>query len=267
MVPLNALLVMKKEMSQTITLPTTSSFAALNWSLSSLYEQSWVKKISESKSSTHYPIKLLRYWFMYHLIKEEQSRLGRPLRVCEIGVDRGQMRRYMQDAGFTDIACWEAVDYKLQPELMESNYTKLIQANVGLADFGLAEKYDVIIVLHLLEHLFEPEQLVTKLSSALVSNGVLIGGFPTLPQLLQAYQQKNIRLTAGDFEHVSTFSPLRVKSMAQSCGLNLDFMSGTYFLRKRDFFLENFKGWVRINLFWGALFPALSGEIYWRMRK
>lgn len=127
---------------------------------------------------------------MYHLIKEEQVRLGRPLRVCEIGVDRGQMRRYMQDAGFTDIACWEAVDYKLQPELMESGYTKQIQANVDLPDFNLAEKYDVIIVLHLLGHLFKPEQLVSKLSPALVSGGVLIGGFPTVPQLLQAYRQK-----------------------------------------------------------------------------
>lgn len=253
--------------SITITLPTTSSYAVLNWSLSSLYEQSWVKKISDPKSSTHYPIKLLRYWFMYHLIKDEYTRLGRPLRVCEIGVDRGQMRRYMQDAGFTDIACWEAVDYKLQPELMESSYTKQIQANVDLPDFSLAEKYDVIIVLHLLEHLFEPEQLIEKLYPALVPSGVLIGGFPAVPQLLEAYQQKKHRQTAKDFGHVSTFSPQRVKNMARSCGLSLDFMSGTFFLRKRNFFLENFKGWIRLNLFWGALFPALSGEIYWRIRK
>jgi hypothetical protein len=55
--------------------------------------------------------------------------------------------------------------------------------------------------------------------------------------------------------------------MAQSCGLSLDFISGTFFLRKRNFFLENFKGWVRLNLLWGALFPALGAEIYWRMRK
>ena len=258
---------MKEEITPTTTLPTTSLHAAWNWGLSSLNEQKWVKKTSDSTSSTRYPIKLLRYWFMDHLIKEEYARLGRPLRVCEIGVDRGQMRRYMQDAGFTDIACWEAVDYKLHPELMESSYTKQIQANVDLPDFSLAEKYDVIIVLHLLEHLFEPEQLVTKLNPALISSGVLIGGFPAVPQLLQAYRQKKIRQTAKDFEHVSTFSPQRVKKMAQSCGLTLDFMSGTFFLRKRNFFLENFKEWVRLNLLWGALFPALGGEIYWRMRK
>ncbi|MDD1606442.1 MAG: hypothetical protein LUP96_07085, partial [Methylococcaceae bacterium] len=85
--------------------------------------------------------------------------------------------------------------------------------------------------------------------------------------IMQAYRQKKIRLTAANFGHVSTFSPQRVQSMAQSCGLNLDFLSGTYMLRKRNFFLENHKGWVRLNLLWGALFPALSGEIYWQMRK
>jgi SAM-dependent methyltransferase len=258
---------MKEEIAPTVPIPTTSFQAAWQWSLASLYEQSWVKKICDTESTTSYPIKLLRYWFMYNLIKEEHARLGRPLRVCEIGVDRGQMRRYMQDAGFTDIACWEAVDYKLQPELMETSYSKQIQANVDLPDFSLEDQYDVIIVLHLLEHLFEPEQLVKKLSLALVSSGVLIGGFPAVPQFLQAYRQKTKRLTAADFGHVSTFSPQRVKSMAQSCGLNLDFISGTFFLRKRNFFLENYKGWVRLNLLWGVLFPALGAEVYWRMRK
>lgn len=256
---------MKKENSRIDSPPTSSFQAACHWSLSSLYEQSWIKKISGLK--THYPIRFLRYWFMFHLIKEQQQRLGRALRVCEVGVDKGQMRRYVQDAEFTEIACWEAVDYKLQSELKESDYTQQIQANVDSSDFSLTEKYDVIIVLHLLEHLFEPEQLAIKLSSALEPDGILIGGFPAVPQLIQAYRQKKIRLTAENFGHVSTFSPQRVQNMAQTCGLNLDFLSGTFFLRKSNFFLENYTAWVRLNLFWGALFPSLSGEVYWRMRK
>ncbi len=241
--------------------------AATQWCLSSLAAQSWVKKISDDSSTTRYPIKLLRYWFMYQFIKQQHACLGRPLRVCEIGVDRGQMRRYVQDAGFTELACWEAVDYKLQPELNESGYTKQIQANVDLPEFALAEKYDVIIVLHLLEHLFEPENLAQKLSAALEADGILIGGFPAVPQIIQVQRQETIRKTASAFGHVSTFSPQRVKNMAEQCGLSLDFLSGTYFLRKRNFALENCPFWVRLNLVWGTLFPALSGEIYWCMRK
>ena len=136
-----------------------------------------------------------------------------------------------------------------------------------LPEFALAEKYDVIIVLHLLEHLFEPEKLVQKLSAALESDGIIIGGFPAVPQIIQAQRQEKIRKTAANFGHVSTFSPQRVKSMAELCGLSLDFLSGTYFLRKRNFALENYPFWVRLNLLWGALFPSLSGEIYWCMRK
>ena len=145
---------------------TTPLHAATCWSLSPIDTQNWVKNISDATSTVRYPIKLLRYWFMYHLIREQQIKLGRPLRVCEIGVDRGQMRRYVQDAGFTELTCWEAVDYKLQPELNESGYTKQIQANVDLPEFALAEQYDVIIVLHLLEHLFEPEKLAEKLATS-----------------------------------------------------------------------------------------------------
>jgi SAM-dependent methyltransferase len=245
----------------------TSLYSAWNWSLSVIDAHNSVKDIFAKPRATRYPIKLLRYWFMYNLIREEQIRLGRPLRVSEIGVDRGQMLRFTRDAGFADIACWVAVDYRLQPELRESGYTRQVEANVGLPDFFLDEEYDVILVLHLLEHLFEPEQLAHRLSAALAPGGVMIGGFPITPKWLASYWQKRIRLTASKFGHVSVFSPQRVKNMANSCGLYLDFISGAFFLRKSGSFLENCKAWLRLNLLFGALFPALGGEIYWRMRK
>lgn len=245
----------------------TSLYSAWNWSLSVIDAQNWVKDIFAKTRATRYPIKLLRYWFMYNLIREEQIRLGRPLRVCEIGVDRGQMLRFTRDAGFADIACWVAVDCRLQPELRESGYTRQVEANVDLPDFFLDEEYDVIVALHLLEHLFEPEQLAHRLSAALAPGGVMIGGFPITPKWLASYWQKRIRLTASKFGHVSVFSPQRVKNMANSCGLYLDFISGAFFLRKSGSFLENCKAWLRLNLLFGALFPALGGEIYWRMRK
>jgi SAM-dependent methyltransferase len=249
-------------------IPSTSSLqAAYNWDLSVFDAQQWVINLFAKPRATRYPIKMLRYWFMYNLIREEQIRLGRSLRVCEIGVDRGQMLRFVRDAGFTDIDCWVAVDCKLQPELAESGYTRQIEANVDSPDFCLDEEYDVIIVLHLLEHLFEPEKLVHRLTAALKPGGVVIGGFPATPEWLESYWQKRIRLTASKFGHVSVFSPQRIRNMATSSGLYLNFISGAFFLRKSGLFLENIKGWLRFNLLWGAFFPALGGEIYWCMRK
>lgn len=255
-------------MHKSILIPSiTSLYSAWNWSLSIIDAQDWVKDIFTKPRTTRYPMKLLRYWFMYNLILEEQIRLGRPLRICEIGVDRGQMLRFTHDAGIADIACWVAVDCRLQPELLESGYTRQIEANVDLPGFFLDEEYDVIIVLHLLEHLFEPEQLVQRLSAVLEPGGVIISGCPVTPKWLASYWQKKIRLTASKFGHVSVFSPQRVKNMANSSGLCLDFISGAFLLRKSGSFLENYKVWLRFNLLFGALFPALGGEIYWRMRK
>ncbi len=238
-----------------------------NWDLSIFDAQLWVKKFFAKLRATRYPIKLLRYWFIYNLIQQEQIRLGRPLRVCEVGVDRGQMLRFMHHAGFAEITCWVAVDCQLHPELAESGYSKQIEANVDEPDFCLDETYDVIVVLHVLEHLFEPEALVNRLTAALVPGGVLVGGSPVTPNSFAAYWQKRIRHSASKFGHVSVFSHQRVSQMAHSSGLNLDFISGAFLLRKSGSFLENFKGWLRLNLFWGAVFPSLGGEIYWRMRK
>lgn len=69
-------------------------------SLDTLDRQARVKHIFSRVQGSRYPIKLLRYWFMYNLLQAESEHLGRPLRICEIGVDRGQMRLFAQDAGF-----------------------------------------------------------------------------------------------------------------------------------------------------------------------
>lgn len=37
-----------------------------------------------------YPLRIMRYWFMCHLLREETARLGRKIVICEAGVDRGQ---------------------------------------------------------------------------------------------------------------------------------------------------------------------------------
>lgn len=242
-----------------------------NWDLAPLRGQARVKQLLDAKSATHYPIKMLRYWFVYHLIREQAARLGRPLRICEIGVDRGQMPCFVRDAGFTDIAAWDAVDYRLRPELAAAGYTRQIEADVDRSDFQLEQTYDVIIVLHLLEHLFEPEGLVNKLVPALRDDGLLLGGFPVTPHLLQPWWQRRLRQriqrSHANFGHVSVFSEHRVRTMAGSAGLAPEFISGAFMMRKTGAAVENYPAWARLNLVWGALFPSLGGELYWSLRK
>jgi hypothetical protein len=50
-------------------------------------------------------------------------------------------------------------------------------------------------------------------------------------------------------------------------GVEVEFMSGTYLLRKKGSFLEDHAWWIRVNQVWGALFPSLSQELCVQLRK
>ena len=237
------------------------------WNLESIDRQPRVKKIFTRVRGTRFPVKLLRYWFMHQLIVAESARLGRPLRICEIGVDRGQMIQFAQDAGFSGVAHWDAIDVKPDPELATLGYDKIIEANVEDANFNLTGSYDVVITLHLLEHLRHPEVLVGKLTETLEPGGILIGGYPVTPEILVPLWEKRLRANATPFRHVSAFSPTRTVAMALSHGLTVDFLSGAFFMRHTGSPLENYPLWLRLNLAFGSAFPAVGGELYWSMRK
>jgi hypothetical protein len=66
---------------------------------------------------------------------------------------------------------------------------------------------------------------------------------------------------------VSAFSPQRVAQLVGSAGLKLEFFSGAFFMRHKGFALENSRRWLRLNLWWGRMFPWWPGEIYWLARK
>lgn len=237
------------------------------WDIESIDRQPRVKKIFTRVRGTRFPVKLLRYWFMHQLIVAESARLGRPLRICEIGVDRGQMIQFAQDAGFSDVARWDAIDVKPDPELVALGYDNIIEANVEDAKFHLANSYDVVITLHLLEHLRQPEVLVGKVAEALEPCGILIGGYPVTPEIFAPFWEKRLRANAAPFRHVSAFSPTRTVAMANSHGLTVEFLSGAFFMRHTGNPLENYSLWLRLNLAFGSAFPAVGGELYWSMRK
>lgn len=220
-----------------------------------------------------YPVRLMRYWFMYHFLRDEAAKKG-ALDVCEIGVDVGQMLGFMHAAekhGGEKVALttWDAVDAFIREDLLRSvGYGQFYQADLESPEFTLGDKqYDAMILLHVLEHLYEPEVLMSKIVGNLKPGGMMIGGFPSLPQGMLAKREAQLRATRRKFAHVSVFSPERVRSMAESNGLEVEFLSGAFFMRKKGFFLENQKGWLRFNLWFGALFPSWPGETYWILRK
>ena len=225
--------------------------------------------ISAEAKRVRYPIRLLRYWFGYQLLREECRRTGRPLDVLEVGVHLGQMLEFVRSAPpGVEYSAWTAVDAVMHRDrLTRTGYTDLHEVNLEDAALSFPRQYDTAILLHVLEHLFEPERVFQKIAEAIRPGGSLIGGFPVVPGIMAGLRERQIRRTAQPFGHVSVFSPDRVSRMAAAAGLELEFMSGAFLMRSRGSRLENSDHWMRFNLAWGRLFPGWPGEIYWIMRR
>lgn len=255
--------------------PTISRLSAHqpDWDFSFLADNAAVRTkrfgIPAEAKNVRYPIRLLRYWFGYHLLRRESERAGRPLDVAEIGVHTGQMLEFVRSAPAPpECASWTAVDaVMLTEKLKKAGYSEFFEANLEDPQFRLPREYDTAVLLHILEHLFEPEEALAKVARFIRPGGALIGGFPVIPSFLVAGRQRQVRKTAAPMGHVSVFSPARVRRMARHCGLEVEFLSGAFFLRSKGSPLENSPLWIRFNLWWGARFPGWPGEIYWLMRK
>lgn len=243
------------------------------WDFSYLADNQVVRSpdfgIAPEHQRVRYPIRLLRYWFGYQLLREEAERKGRPLDVLEVGVDLGQMLAFARSSpSQLAIASWTAVDAVMRRErLAATGYTDFLEVHLEDGPLTFPQQYDVAILLHVLEHLFEPERVFEQIVGAIRPGGVLIGGFPVVPRLFERQRERQIRRTARPLGHVSVFSPERVRRMAAAAGLELEFLSGAFLMRSRGSALENSAAWVRFNLAWGRLFPGWPGEIYWRMRR
>jgi len=230
-----------------------------------------------------FPVRFLRYWFMRHALESLHRRLGRPLNVLEVGIGHGNMLAFMGGPALDAqtyalpamIARWDAVSGGADPAtLSRYSYSSFQQADLD-QPFELANSdYDAIIALHVLEHLKTPEQTMSWLLPAMRRDGVLMGGSPTMPNPLGRVHELYLRRKFADkmhdiriHKHLSVISPGRMRRFARSNGLHVDLLSGAFLVRASRSPLENKPWWIRMNLAWGALFPALGGEVYFALRK
>ena len=246
----------------------------LSWNLDELEHNVYLRTpafgMPQRARKVKYPIRALRYWFMHHLMREEHRLQRRPLDVCEVGVGNGQMRLFAKGAASASAAVvqsWDAVDVKIEKSLQRAcGYTSCIEKNVEDGDFALSRDYDVIIALHVLEHLYDPQAAFLKLAARLRRGGIIIGGSPVVPDWLVRRRERQIRKTAAPFGHVSAFSPMRMRAMAAAGEVLPELITGAFCIRSTGSFLEDSAAWIRFNLGFGALFPSWPGEIYWSFR-
>jgi SAM-dependent methyltransferase len=228
---------------------------------------------------TRYPVKYLRYWFCRCMLERLHTRLGRPIRVLEVGIADGKMLAFMAGApkrgGYALpgwIERWDGVDVALRPALLERySYSELTEADAETPPVH-SRAYDAVVLLHVLEHLFEPEAAMAGHLELLSPGGILLGGSPTMPSLLaggweRLLRRRHAHIDVKSHRHLSVMTPRRIRRFAKRYLLGLELLTGTFFLRWSEMFLENSQAWLRANLLWGALLPALGGEVYFALRK
>lgn len=266
--------------------PPQAATPAYAWTLSTLSDNPGWKsaafRMTEHARARRLPFRLLRYWFMERLLAQHARRLGRPLQILELGVDRGQMKMFVDGAAGTAASGefqplyqrWDAAD-------CAPNHEALTRAGYGPCDTvdlddeesltnllaRSRNQYDAVILLHVLEHLKHPERALTFAAGLVRPGGVLLGGFPVLPSGLASLRERQLRKTARPFGHISAFSPSRLARMARQCGLGVDYARGAFGLRISGSRLENQPWWVRVNLAVGHCLPGWPGELYWSLRR
>lgn len=230
--------------------------------------------ISEAAKSVRFPVRMLRYWFTYHLLASEYRRAGRPLDVLELGTHNGQMLTFARlagarvGAGAPRYRRWLGVDAVPKRNILRlAGYRDILHADIEAPNLTLPDGFDSAICLHILEHTANPLGALRKVAEALRPGGSIIGGSPVLPHFLIGLRERQLRRTAQMFGHVTVFSPARIRRMAAAAGLTIEFISGAYCMRHKGFFLENSRAWLRFNLRWGGAFPWWPGEIHWLARK
>lgn len=220
-------------------------------------------ELSKHLKRARFSVRLLRYWWAGQALKKESERLGRPLIVVDLGCERGWLKHFTPEGA---VERWIGLDWNIRDEIREvARYDDLRQANFDEAlplDSGCA---DALVSLHVFEHLPRPGATMSEVSRLLRPGGIFLGAAPTMPDWIGRLRERYFRrrLAAGEIVeggHITVLSPKRWRGLAQDCGLQVEFATGSHFARLTGSPVESLRLWIRLNQIWGALFPSLGSE-------
>lgn len=215
--------------------------------------------------NSRFPLRMMRYWWSLCVLQDEAKRAGRPITVLDVGCGKGILRKY---AGNSLQARWVGSDLKVNhANLREVGYEELYACDFDQPLPVADASADVVVFLHVLEHVPRPAFTLSELARVLRPGGVLLAGSPVAPKWIAQGREWWLRRqlregTRKSGDHISCFWPGRWKEMVRAAGLTVETLNGAYLLRWAGNPLENTQWWLRLNQLWGALFPSLGGEVY-----
>jgi len=130
---------------------------------------------------------------------------NKPGKVLDIGSGLGEVLSVFQENN------WDCTGVEFN-EFAVNYSRKAFGLNIidrSIYDFDLSEKYDVIMLWGVLEHLYEPLQILKKVYSLLKDDGILLLEVPSAASVLVRYYEKSLRpvdrIIEGD-RHIMLFS-------------------------------------------------------------
>lgn len=234
--------------------------------------------LSKKQNSRRYPTRLTRYLIPYVWMRQLRQELGRPLRVAEIGTGTGQKKLCtdalwkweQQAAGGGELLYtqWDGFDVApQQARLTAAGYDLQEEFDADAGEFRDFPGYDVVLLLHVLEHLREPELFLERLAPRLDPGCLLLGGVPSTPEFLRGTRETQLRKKYLPGGHWCQFSSTRVAAILARPEWTAGEITGAFVVRASGLFLEDSPSWLRFNLAFAHVFPWWPGEVYFSARR
>ena len=212
-----------------------------------------------------FPARLNRYLIASSYLFHEAERRQQPLRVCEVGISRGFMARFVVEAAkfygldrSRIVREWIGADVDLSRLYHPDCYDRLLALDVEREP--VPPDCDAYILLHVLEHLHDPVAAMQRLQAAAAKDALFVIGVPSQPHLLSAVWEQAIRRQPNGNGHVSAFSRTRLLRLLADLNLRVEDERAGYVLRASGLPVEDSAWWQRWNLSLGQRFPGFPGE-------
>jgi len=218
-------------------------------------------------SSCRYRLTLARYASIAEFLQRELAAAGRDLRLLDVACGQGRLILYGPFPGMklygTDVSRSSLATAR------ERGYEEVVETNVAHPLPFPNQSFDVVVCSHILEHLLEPQRLVSEAHRVLRPGGLLVVGVPIClwwTRLLRIHllplvaPSKRREVLAARFGHVQFFT---LPSLKQLLGQFLfeDIRGFRFFSAGRRLPLEDWWWYYRLNAAWGKLCPRFTSEV------